>query len=189
MVRGLSPGVSCLLSSNLAIIPYIHILEHYHLQLYCIHIQKHSQKTISTVCWNCFLQIALNNVVSPLYFELPSLFRYTSPLTLGSSEVSKWQHEKPPTANSHLTIDEASDHSELSECSQPVFLPTASATLSFNGRDGGCVSVNSGGTAVLCEARRGPFSPVVNKEVMQRVASPFSHSSSPLHPHLSPHCG
>jgi len=42
------------------------------------------------------------------------------------------------------------------------------------------MSVNSGVTDVLCEARRGPLSPVVNKEVMQRVASPFSHSSSPF---------
>lgn len=47
-----------------------------------------------------------------------------------------------------------------------VFLQTALVPLSLNGPDGGCVSVKSGGTGVLCETRRGPFSPVVNDEAM-----------------------
>lgn len=108
-------------------------------------------------------------------FCFKSLFHYTSPLTLTSSE----SFEKPPTANSHPAIDEASDHREFFQCSQPIFTQTTLVPLSLNGRDSGYTLARSGGTVVLCEERRGPFSPVVNEEVMQRVVSPFPHSSSP----------
>ncbi len=110
----------------------------------------------------------------------PSLFPVALFVSLHFSADSNLlrSFKKPPTANSHLTIDEAPDHLEVFRCSWPVFLQTALVPLCLNGQDGGCGSVKSGGTGVLCEARRGPISPVVNEEVMQRVASPFFHSSS-----------
>lgn len=125
------------------------------------------------------------NVVTYLYFQSPSLFRYSTPLTLTSSEVLRnrqqrtaiWRSMNPPIIQSFFNVP------------NPFFLQTALVPLSLNGRDGGWVPVKSGGTGVLCEARRGPFSPVVNEEVMQRVASPFPHPFSYPHPHLSPHCG
>ncbi len=128
---------------------------------------------MTIVCWHCWF---LKDAVSHLYFQSPSLFRYTSPLTLTSSEVSRnrqqrtaiWRSMKPPIVPSFFSVP----------C--PLFLRSALVPLSLNGRDGECVSVKSGGTGVLCEAKRGPFSPVVNEEAVQRVASPF------LSPFLTP---
>lgn len=89
--------------------------------------------------------------------------------------------KKPPTAKSHLTIDGLSDHPETFSLfaahffSRPHWFP-----LSFNGRDGGRAPVKSGGTGVLHEAKRDPFGPVVNEEVMQRPDSPFPRPFSPI---------
>lgn len=62
----------------------------------------------------------------------------------------------------------------------PFSVPTTLVPLSLNGLDGVlCRPLKSGGTGVPCEARRSPFSPVVNEEAVQSVDSPFPHSSSP----------
>lgn len=101
--------------------------------------------------------------------------------------------EKPPTANSHLTIDERSDNPELFPMFPTrFFLQTALVPLSLNGQDGEWVPVKSGGTGVLCEWGEVPSALWLTKKSCKESPHPFltpPYPFSSLHPHLSPHCG
>lgn len=84
--------------------------------------------------------------------------------------------KKPPTAKSHPTIDGASDHPKLCHVSHPFYCKPHWFPSVLMGES---VCVKSGGTGVPCEACEVPSVLWLTKKSC-RVASPLSHSSSPL---------
>lgn len=121
-----------------------------------------------------------------IIFSRRFLFRYTTPLIVTSSEISRNRQQRRAIRRSM----DSPIIRRLFRCSQPIFFSSRPHwfAFSFNGRDGGRAPVTSGGTGVLHEAKRDPFGPVVNEEVMQRPDSPFPRSFSPIFLPPSPIC-